>query len=170
MIRDPLALSDEELLQGCVVETFRASGPGGQHRNKTESAVRIRHVETGCVAQAYESRSQHENRVRALERLRARIALEVRRAVELTGYTPPPELRAILPGAGSQRVKGRNASFWPGARALLDLLVADELAMAPAAARLGLSTGQLSRLITGEPELLRVVNDLRAGRGLHPLR
>jgi protein subunit release factor A len=58
------------------VEFYRGSGPGGQHRNVTDSAVRIRHIPTGIVAQASENRSQLRNREVAMERLKA--ALEKR--------------------------------------------------------------------------------------------
>lgn len=51
------------------LQTFKASGPGGQHRNKTETAVRITHIETGISAEATESRSQHRNRQQAFFRL-----------------------------------------------------------------------------------------------------
>ena len=71
---DYLLLSDDELLRQCDVDTYRASGPGGQKRNKTSSAVRLRHEPTGMSVTATESRSQHENKGRAVKRLRERLA------------------------------------------------------------------------------------------------
>src|SRR5215472_10432942 len=71
-------LNDSQLLDQCELDTYRASGPGGQKRNKTSSAVRIRHPPSGLIVIAEESRSQHENRARALKRLRQAFALRVR--------------------------------------------------------------------------------------------
>lgn len=56
-----------------VVDTFRAGGPGGQHRNVTESAVRLLHIPSGVQVVAAESRSQHRNREMAFTRLIARL-------------------------------------------------------------------------------------------------
>jgi peptide chain release factor 2 len=65
--------SDEELLRQCEVETFRSSGPGGQHVNKTESAVRLRHQPSGVVVSSQQERSQHRNRAICLKKLREKI-------------------------------------------------------------------------------------------------
>ncbi len=68
--RRALALDDEPLSRECEEEFFIASGPGGQHRNKTESGVRLRHPPTGVTVTATERRSQAQNRSVALSRLR----------------------------------------------------------------------------------------------------
>ena len=72
------ALTDAQLLAQCEVDTYRASGPGGQKRNKTSSAVRLRHPPSGLLVIAEESRSQHENKARALRRMRQALFLKVR--------------------------------------------------------------------------------------------
>ena len=71
--RRALRLSDEALLAECREEFFVGSGPGGQHRNKTASAVRLHHPATGLLVTATERRSQLQNRGAALERLRERL-------------------------------------------------------------------------------------------------
>src|SRR2546428_13349802 len=83
------ALTDPQLLAQCKVDTYRASGPGGQKRNKTSSAVRLRHLPSGLIVIAEESRSQHENRARALRRLRQALYFEVR------GEWAPGELTMV---------------------------------------------------------------------------
>jgi protein subunit release factor A len=62
-----------------AVTFYKSSGPGGQKKNKTESAVRIRHLPTGIIVTAADSRSQHDNREKAMERLRERLAALHRR-------------------------------------------------------------------------------------------
>ncbi len=68
-----LALGDAALLADCEETFFVAGGPGGQHRNKTESGVRLVHRPTGVVVTATERRSQSRNRSEALLRLRERL-------------------------------------------------------------------------------------------------
>src|SRR5512137_1494461 len=72
--RRALALGDEALAAECREEFLVAGGPGGQHRNKTASGVRLLHLPTGIAVTATERRSQAQNRAVAVERLRARLA------------------------------------------------------------------------------------------------
>jgi len=77
--RAALALPDAALLAECEESFFVGGGPGGQHRNKTESAVRLVHPATGVTVTATERRSQPQNRSAALARLRARLELLARK-------------------------------------------------------------------------------------------
>src|SRR5271155_4279422 len=88
MRADWTKLTDDQLLTQCAVDTYRASGPGGQKRNKTSSAVRIRHPPSGLIVIAEESRSQHENRAKALKRLRQAFFLKVRQGLAAAQLTP----------------------------------------------------------------------------------
>lgn len=86
---DHAALSDDELLAQCRVDTFRAGGKGGQHQNKAESGVRLTHEPTGIVATARDSRSQSRNRETALARLRERL--------EAQAHEPTPRVPTRVP-------------------------------------------------------------------------
>jgi peptide chain release factor 2 len=93
MIRLPE--SDEELLRECEVDTFRSSGPGGQHVNKTESAVRLTHLPTGVVVTSREQRSQHQNRALCLRKLRQR--------VERLNHRPEARIPTRVPRSAKNR-------------------------------------------------------------------
>jgi len=71
-------VSDDQLLAECEVETFRSSGPGGQHVNRRETAVRLRHRSSGIVVTCQQERSQLRNKQLALEELRRRLQEQTR--------------------------------------------------------------------------------------------
>jgi hypothetical protein len=160
-------LSDSQLLAECEVDTLRASGPGGQKRNKTESAVRLRHGPSGIMVIASESRSQTENRARALKRLRQALALRLRH--EASDVTLDI-VRGGIDKAGRLRMGQRDARYLPIASALLDLLAAHQGSLRDVAQSLGLTTGQLSGFITSDEDLMAEANRIRAALGLKPLR
>ena len=87
--------SDEALLAQCRVETFRAGGPGGQHQNKTETAVRIVHLPTGISSVARDERSQLRNRHLAITRLREKL--------EAHNKTPETRRRTMIPKREKKR-------------------------------------------------------------------
>ena len=165
-----LALDDRALFAQCRFDRFRASGPGGQKRNVTASAVRLRHDASGLTAEATESRSQHENRARALRRLRRTIALRLRTPVALDGYAPPPPLaEAVRPGRGI--LLGRRDARFPAAvAALFDLLEAVGWRVSEAARRLGISTAALGRFVALDRAVLAAANERRRALQLPPLR
>src|SRR5256885_11179660 len=103
---DWAALTDAQLLAQCEVDTYRASGPGGQKRNKTSSAVRLRHPPSGLLVIAEESRSQHENKAKALRRLRPALYLDLRE--------PPPVTPADHPDFAPAR--GPDGPLNPSAK------------------------------------------------------
>ena len=169
---DHLLVSDDALVAQCEVDRYRASGPGGQHRNKTESAVRLRHKLTGVSAIGEDSRSQSENKLHAVRRLRSAIALEVREPVFLDNYVPSRRLAAfVAAGTAPLGAKTRlTGEYWASMAELLDLLVANNLEIGTSAQRLGITTGALSKLLLHDEHVGRVVNDLRRAKGMRPLR
>lgn len=166
-------LTGPQLLAQCEVDKYRASGPGGQKRNKTSSAVRLRHAPTGLIVIAEESRSQHDNKAKALARLRRALFLELRDPL-------PPDLTpddvAALPDYAAARDGDRlhmslkDPRFWPAVGVILDVLAHVEARVADAAALLGVSTGNLIDFLQTEPKVWQVANRLRAACGHKALK
>lgn len=161
-----LLLADDALLSQCSVDLYRASGPGGQKRNKTSSAVRLRHAPTGLVVTAVESRSQHENRATALRRLREAIALHQRN--ELPDDARPAAYAEALERDPSLHVNRRHEHYFVIIQHVLDVLHAAEGRTSDAARRLGISTGQLVRFLKEDEKLWERANQMRRAFG-HPL-
>jgi len=166
------SLNDSQLLSQCEVDTYRASGPGGQKRNKTSSAVRIRHPPSGLIVIAEESRSQHENRARALKRLRQAFYLKVRDELPTGG-----EAREVIAGRfdygnGKGRIDlGRkDPRYWPAVGIILDVLQAVQARVSEAAEILGVSTGNLIAFLSIDAKVWEQANHLRARFGHKPLR
>jgi hypothetical protein len=168
-------LTDDQLLAQCDVDTYRASGPGGQKRNKTSSAVRIRHAPSGLIVIAEESRSQHENRARALRRLRQAFFLNIREPLNAGDLAPETVAaregyRSARDGSGRLDLGLKDARFWPAAGVALDVLEALEARVSEAAQALGISTGNLIRFLQTSPKVWEQVNHLRVQFGQKPLR
>ena len=168
--RDFLTLDDPALFAQCNFDRFRASGPGGQKRNVTDSAVRLRHRPSGVSAESNESRSQHENRARALRRLRRAMAVGLRAPATLDGYKRPPELEAVRTTNGRLSVGRRDARFLPAVAAVFDLLEAAGWRLGDAARAAGVSTASLGRVLAQDPAVWRAANERRRAHGLSGLR
>jgi hypothetical protein len=152
-----LAMSDDALLKHCDEDRYRASGPGGQHRNTTDSAVRLRLPDSDITASASEQRSQHQNRRIALKRLRLEIAFAMR--------TSDPQ-----PWMDTMPVSQKNSRYPAFVACILDSLAANDFQVSTAAAFLDISTGQLIRILAADPCLWARVNQERQKRDLKPLK
>lgn len=162
-------MDDAAFLEQCRLEMFRGSGPGGQKRNKTSSAVRLTHQPTGLSASATEMRSQAQNRARALRRLRRLVILSLRQPLDLANYRPPAVLAGHL-AAGRLDLPPGNAQFLPVLGAVLDLLAACGWSVSDTATRLGISTANLVSFLQQDRATWSAINTARDRAGLKPLR
>jgi len=167
-----LAQPDAKLVAECAVETYRASGPGGQHRNKTDSAVRLTHRPTGVSVTATERRSQHENRRVAMKRLRKAIALRVREAAD-AGAPPKGSLAEALADPRWSRISQKSNAYLIAAAHILDHLEAvgvfQESVDVDRAAVAGAHLGHAVALHEAPPRICDLLADIRLqawGRGL----
>jgi len=92
----PIPDSNEELLKECTVDTFRAGGKGGQHLNKTESAVRMIHLPTGIIVTCQDERSQYQNKRKCL--------IQLREKLEESSYRPPKRIPTKKPRAAKEKI------------------------------------------------------------------
>jgi hypothetical protein len=157
-----IAASDEMLLRSSSEDFYRASGPGGQKRNKTESAVRLRHPETGLIVVAVESRSRQENRERAVKRLREAIANKIR--VDLKRGEIPLIVQSVA--TEGFKIGKKDVRFLPLSAALLDMMVSYEGKVSELADALGLATAKVVNFLRTTPELWEETQHLRDRFGL----
>jgi hypothetical protein len=166
--RHPAELDEEALLAQCETNRLRRSGPGGQHRNKVETAVQLLHQPTGIQAEANERRSQAENRGVALFRLRLNLALELRVKIDAS-YAPSPLWQSRCRQLRLE-IRETHTDFPTLLAELLDVLAAVGGDPAVAAERLATTPSQLVKLLKKEPRAFALVNVWRGDRGLHRLQ
>ena len=162
---DPRFIDDEHFLRHCRWEAFRGSGPGGQKRNKTSSAVRVVHIPSGIEAVSSESRSQARNREFALRRLRHRIILEQRRPVDPAAFRYP----AWWTECGGLTVPRPRIEYLAVLGLVLDVLAAAGWRVSDTAGVLHVSTGALSKFLAADEKAWGVVNAARTACGLKTL-
>lgn len=171
VLHAPGARSAPELDPGDVrIDVYRASGAGGQHVNKTESAVRATHVPTGLVATSQEDRSQHRNRAIAMESLRARVAA---REAEIADENRRAERREQLGAASGDRSDRIRTYNFPQSRVTDHRIVPDAglVALVPSAGEAaGAKSAPLAGVLRGEAELGRIMDAVARMRELDRVR
>ena len=130
----------------------------------------MRHQPTGVIAKAEESRSQHDNKARALKRLRRDIALHVRRFVDREHYEPSELLRSCISKANKLSVGRKDQRYNSAVWEIFDLLHACQVQLSTTAAHLGVTTANLSGFLRDDPALWRRVNEMRTAVGAKPLK
>jgi hypothetical protein len=163
----PARIDIDDFLAQCRFRFSRASGPGGQHRNKVETHVTAEHVPTGLCASAGERRSQAENRKNAIQRLRCAIAVAVRTAPSST----PTDLSSLWQRycrGGRIRIGETNPDFPAILAESLDRLAEHDWDPAGAGTALGVSATQIVGLAAQYPPALELLNQHLVARGRAP--
>jgi hypothetical protein len=163
----PVHLAESDLLEQCLIRRTRHSGPGGQHRNKVETAIEIVHLPSQVVAFAAEQRSQDINRREAIFRLRLLLAVRIRSRIRDT--VEPSQLWISRCRDGRIACNERHQDFPVLLAEALDAVNSKDFDVRKAAAALGCSPSQMIRFLAKCPEALTSVNSVRTARGLHRL-
>ena len=151
-----LEMDDDSLMLICEFTPFKSTGRGGQKKNKSSSAVRLVHKQTGIAVTATKSRSQHENRKLSLKRLKFEIAFQIRskESVQLTNYEMSPN----------------NKRFYLWVAYIFDLLERHNFAVSNVAKEIGLSTSRLIKLLARDPDVWQHLNNRRRSLDLKDLK
>ncbi|MCP4376059.1 MAG: peptide chain release factor-like protein [bacterium] len=179
--RDQWLFCDLTKLAGdCRIDRYKSRGPGGQHKNKVETAIRVVHEPSGLSAQGQQTRSQLRNKTLALRNLRMHIACSCRQPQDLTKLTIPDEIAEYLqPPSDSapQKQNKRKLSmgsgnwyFWPVAAVVLDVFDSSQGQLSTASTALGISTANLAAFLRGDRHLLQAAQSIRKIHNHTPLR
>jgi RF-1 domain len=165
----PASWTEEKLLAQCRMTFSRASGPGGQNRNKVETSVQIEFLPNKIIASASERRTQNENRKVALQRLRCKLAVEIQMTAARDGQLEQ-ELHASetwLQYCRGGRVDiAETNSDWPTVLAeLIGILKHCDWNLSEAAKLLESSSSQLVKLLKKCPPAFKLLNEERRSRG-----
>ncbi len=163
----PASLDEDALLKQCELTPGRGSGPGGQNRNKVETAIRLKHLPTGVIASATERRHKEENRKQAVFRLRVKLAITVREPAD--PGAPASACWSARVIGGRLQINPTHSDFPTLLAEAIDRITTMQQDVAAAASALGVSTTQLIKLLKHEPAALEKVNQSRALLGLHAL-
>ena len=156
-------LPDAALLALCREDTMRAGGPGGQHVNRTVSAVRLVHLATGTTVQCQDHRERLRNHIDAVRAMRIALALVVRGVCQVEWLDPYRSGRQIRAG-------GQANDYHLLVGCALDALTRCEGRLAEAAGDLRISTSQLVKLLTADKSVHTAVNAMRQMHGQGPLK
>ena len=161
----PADLDVDSLLKECEVQRTRRGGPGGQHRNKVESAVVILHKGSGCKGEASERRDQHQNKKLAIKRLRIELAIHVRsKRAELSDLWKSRTVNQRI------LINPDHENFASLLAEAIDAVAEFEFDIPRAADSLKVSNSQLLKFLKLEKQVFHWLNQNRVERGLRPLK
>lgn len=162
----PSSLPLDVLARDCEVTRTRRGGPGGQHRNKVETAIVIVHRPSDTRAEAGEERSQSQNLAQAWQRLRVNLALSVRSAVD----DSPSSLWQTRVPNGKLSVNPAHEDYPALLAEALDTLAVLDWEVATTTERLQITSSQFIKFLKLDARALALVNNVRTARAQKPYR